>query len=482
MNGMHVKKWMMLALILNAIYLVWLIPHIQGWQGVVFYGAEVGLISSLVLSAVCLWNRPYTQKNPKPLTDKPWVDIFVTCYNEPKAMIEKTLLAATWIRYQKKKIFVLDDGHRKEIKKLAKKYHVKYISRKDPIDAKAGNLNNAMQYTNSPFILILDADHVTEPTILDDLLPYFGNSQRIAYITTKQRFDVHEQDFNNDHLFYNYMQSSKNVDGCAISTGSGVIYRRSAIEEIGGFATWNMVEDLTTSYTLNQHGFKSIYINKPYTTGLAPQDLKNIYKQRGTWAVDTLRLFFHANPLLAKKLTWRQRLHYLEMCWSYIVSAIFIPMLFAFPVLSLFTNFPFVEAGFEYILFRAPGAIATIALFGTLNRGFENNQFWIGMWPVYLKSIFLALRKKKMQYKVTEKLEAHGRRVRLILPQLTLFGLGILGIVYNLAVYGFTELTYVNSMWIAIEAWWVHPIILYGLAKQRRHIPTIHKSVHGSYA
>ncbi len=42
----------------------------------------------------------------------------------------------------------------------------------------------------------------------------------------------------------------------------------------------------------------------------APEDLPNVYKQRGTWALDTVRLMLWGD---LRGLTLRQRAHFAEM-------------------------------------------------------------------------------------------------------------------------------------------------------------------------
>jgi cellulose synthase (UDP-forming) len=85
------------------------------------------------------------------------------------------------------------------------------------------------------------------------------------------------------------VQPARDADGCAVAVGSAIIYRRSALDAIGGFAAWNVVEDLSTGYQLNCAGYQVRYVERALSIGLAPTDLANIYKQRGTWAIDTLR-------------------------------------------------------------------------------------------------------------------------------------------------------------------------------------------------
>ena len=67
---------------------------------------------------------------------------------------------------------------------------------------------------------------------------------------------------------------------------------------MGGFATWNLVEDLTTSYELLSRGWKGIYFPYRPARGWRPSTLAGVYRQRFQWCLDTMRLFFWDNPLL----------------------------------------------------------------------------------------------------------------------------------------------------------------------------------------
>src|SRR3989344_2985314 len=114
-------------------------------------------------------------------------------------------------------------------------------------------------------------------------------------------------------------------------------------------------------------GWKSLYINTPATLGTAPLDLRSIYKQRGNWALDTFRLFFRRSPFLVKGLSFRQRLHYTETAWAYLVSAIAIPILFTLPALSLFLTLFIIDEPQTYVLLRTPSLLLILIFYYELS-------------------------------------------------------------------------------------------------------------------
>ncbi len=475
---MKVKFILPIVIFLNLEYLIWASRLINGPLGYVLYASEWALFSLTVLFCICHWERRATKETLHKPEGR--VDVFVTCYNEPISMVERTLAAAVAIDYDQKDVYLLDDGPRPELHTLAKKMGAQYLSRGQNTHAKAGNLNAALAKTHSPFILVLDADQIPKQNIIKRMLGHFQDHSSIAVVTTRQRFDVHEKDFNQDVMFYEHMQVGKHTDDCPTSTGSGVIYLRSAIEKIGGFSTWNLVEDLTTTYELNKVGYTSVYINEPLTIGLAPQDIQNIYKQRGTWAVDGLRLLFKKTPFLQRKLRVSQRFHYLEITLHYLIAALVVPTLLIIPIISLLTNIPAVLAGTEYLLYRAPSLISIIGFYWLVNNGHQSNKYWAGLWPVYLKAIFLALKPKKMPYLVTQKVEEQRRRIFLVLPQLFLLIAGLFAIPLSVYLYGLSNSTVNNSIWVILNVWWMSSIVCRGFTKKHRHQVTIHTVVKGT--
>ena len=93
-----------------------------------------------------------------------------------------------------------------------------------------------------------------------------------------------------------------------------------ALDDIGGFSEWNVVEDLHTSYRLHAAGWTSVYERDAVTTGLAPQTVGEYGAQRARWALDSVRMLFFDNPLRCHGLRARRRLHYLQTTVSYLLA------------------------------------------------------------------------------------------------------------------------------------------------------------------
>ncbi len=456
------RKLGVLSTVATLAYLVWLGLHIDGPIGIAFLVLEILVGVFTIIVVINHWKRRYELVGGSYSLRTP-VDVFIPTVNEPLTIVEKTVAAAAGIDHPGITVYVLDDGGRPEVKKLAQRYGCHYLSRPDRETKryKAPNLNYGLAHSFAPYVLTIDADNVVNPTILDDLLGHFSDP-KVALVASRQVFTVDKHDFNHDHLFYDYMQTGKNHDNAAISCGSGVIYSRRHLAEIGGFSEWNLVEDLHTSYILHSKGYRTIYVPQPYTQGHAPSDISQVYKQRGTWALDTLRIFFWQHPLYRTGLSWRQKLHYFEMGYCYLVSAFFLPGIYFLNFYALLANDPIVHGGLWYVVARLPDLYFTLRYFGLLSHGQLSSRVWAGLFPAYQVAAIKALfyRKNKPTYRVTAKVNHGLRETKLVMPQLIVGIGGISCLIFNFIYYGVSSLLIMSSFWIGLMLYWLWPIMI----------------------
>lgn len=386
-----------------------------------------GVFAVMVLS---YFNQilPKDHKVAPPLPqDLPHVAVIIPTYGESLEIVESTIVAVTQLDYPADRLYVLvsDDGRCEAISQMAERHGVNYVEG-PRMDAKAGNLNSAMAhlekvYPQASLVITQDADEILNPAFLQKTVGYFAD-ENVAFVQTPKEAIVppHDPFGSRDRIFYDTVQPGRNGSNAAFSCGSGVVWRISAVNSIGGFSTWNLVEDLTTSYQLHGAGFRSEYHNEILSIGLAPDDIPGMLKQRGTWAVDTWRLFLFDNPLHRKSLGIRQRLQYLELGLFYLTSALFTPLLIVTPVLSLATGIFLPIEGAA--LFPWMGFILAYYLVlarGHLTRLLRMWQYWIGHGPTYAKAFWIAARSRttKPAYQVTRKTRMSGFYGYLVWPQ-----------------------------------------------------------------
>ncbi|HLF86291.1 MAG TPA: glycosyltransferase, partial [Nitrospiria bacterium] len=224
----------------------------------------------------------------------PTVDILIPILNEPSDILYRTIIGCMNQDYPqgKLKVYVLDDGRRKETKTLAEKLSCGYITRPDNKDVKAGNLNNGLQYSKGELVLVFDCDHVPVRSFLRETVGFFLDP-KVAFVQTPHHFynpDTFQRNLklereicNEQDLFFHVIQPGRDHYNSAFFAGSGGIFRRSCLEDIGGFKTETLTEDLHTSMELHSRGYKSYYVNKDLSAGLSPESYTSYLKQRKRW-------------------------------------------------------------------------------------------------------------------------------------------------------------------------------------------------------
>ncbi|WP_142064715.1 glycosyltransferase [Pseudarthrobacter sp. B4EP4b] len=232
-----------LTIVTGANYIAWRWAASLNWEAwwiaLPLVIAETYSLIDVMLFGMTVWRLKIRKGAPPPPPDAT-VDVFITTYNEDLDMVMTTALAAQRIRHPHS-TWILDDGARPELKALAEQHGLGYVTRSEdwtsnvPRHAKAGNLNNALMQTHGEFLLILDADQIPEPDILEKTLGYFNN-RRVALVQTPQYFsNVPASDplGSQAPLFYGPIQQGKDGWNAAFFCGSNAILRREALMQLG---------------------------------------------------------------------------------------------------------------------------------------------------------------------------------------------------------------------------------------------------------
>jgi cellulose synthase (UDP-forming) len=438
-------------------YIIWCCFNIQWkywYMAIPFLITEFAFLILFILWASVLWNKRFHRPEGLPIDKANFsVDIFIPVCREPIDLIETTVAAAAAIHHSDKVVYVLDDGEDETVRMLCDRLGVNYLRRPSHENRKAGNLNYGLAHSHSDLILALDADQVPHPEIINRIMGYF-TLPKIGFVQTKQNFKLPKGDpwGNADSVFYEVMQPGKDYDNAAISCGSGVMYRRSALDSIGGFSTWNFVEDLYTSQLLHNKGWRSVYHGVAYTTGTAPDEVISHVKQRWQWAVDSLRIFYWDNPLFNKGLSFYQKVQYFHFGYHYFVFGFLLPIFFILPIWALFTHeFMLREPFWRYFVARLPYLILYMfsnKIVTDKLHSFKIFQAQANLFAVYFRANIAALSSKNSlpQYTVTEKVtKTHNilARLKRCLPHIIIVTLTI-----SAAIYGIINIK--NDFWFLI--------------------------------
>ena len=380
-----------ILLLLTIRYLSWrvlstlnLSNPIDGIFSLTLFLMELLLLTGSIIQLLLM----FTVKDRKHEADKyseavvqgtytPSVDILIPTYNEPYFILKRTVMGCQALDYSQKKIYLLDDTRRPEIKKLAQELGCNYLTRLDNSHAKAGNLNQAIARTNGELIVVFDADFVPTKNFLTRTVGFFQN-QKIALVQTPQSFynsdpiarnlGLEDTLTSDEEVFYRHIQPIKDGAGSVVCSGTSFVVRRSALQEIDCFVTESLCEDYFTGIGLSAQGYEIAYLDEKLSAGLAAESISAHIDQRMRWVRGTLQAFFiDHNPLTISGLKLWQRLGHLEglLHWFTCIPRLFFLL---FPLISIFFSIEAIRVQVsEVIYFFFSYYIIQLTVFSWLN-------------------------------------------------------------------------------------------------------------------
>ncbi len=269
------------------------------------------------------------------------VDVLITTYGEPLNVIRRTAEAAKAIRGAHQ-TWILDDGKSDEVRDMAAGLKIGYVRRLTSHGAKAGNINNALTIAKSDYFVVLDADFVPRPEFLEETVPFMTEAT-VAFVQTPQTYGNMSGIISRgagymQTMFYRFIQPGRNEFNAAFCVGTNVLFRRSAILDVGGLYTQSKSEDVWTSLLLHERGWKSMYIAKTLAIGDAPDTIEAYTRQQLRWATGGFEILFTHNPLSPRRrLSLDQRFMYFVTATFYLTGIVPGILLFV-PALEVFLD------------------------------------------------------------------------------------------------------------------------------------------------
>ncbi|HEY5822378.1 MAG TPA: glycosyltransferase family 2 protein [Propionibacteriaceae bacterium] len=357
------------------------------------------------------------------------VDVFITVYGEELAKIRTTATAAMAIK-GKHRTWILDDGRSDEVRDLAGELGCHYVRRLSSNGAKAGNVNYALSIAKADYFCIFDADFVPRPEFLIETVPFFVN-ENVAFVQTPQTYGnlvnlVSRGAGYMQAVFYKFVQPGRNHFNAAFCVGTNVIFRRAAINDIGGIYTDSKSEDVWTSLMLHERGWKTIYIPKTLAVGDAPETIEAYTKQQLRWATGGFEIMLTHNPLSPRrKLTMDQRLMYLVTATHYL-TGIAPGLLLFVPALEIFFDLRPVNLDITWstwLLYYAGFYVLQILLaFYTLGS-FRGEVLMLAAvsFPIYIQALWNAISGKEQKWHVTGSKTQAQSPFSFMIPQVLVF-------------------------------------------------------------
>lgn len=401
--------------VLGAAYLVWRIAAtsrgVDPWLFWPLLAAEAVGYASFVIMVIETWRLPAT---PRPPALDVAVDIVIATYNEELDIVEPTVIGALAVR-GRTTVYLCDDGRRPEMRALAERLGAVYVTRPDNALAKAGNINAVLPRLQGELLLVLDADHVASPDILEAMSGYFADPA-VALVQSAHSFRNHnsvmhyESGRHEQSLFFDVLLPGRNRLRSVFWCGSAAVIRTSALRAVGGIATLTSTEDFETSLLLQKAGYALRYHNEHLVQGLAPDNLAAYAVQRARWAEGTLSTFHWRLRLpFGRGLRASQRLSYVGTLLYYLTPLQRLTFTAYVVLVGTLGLIPVAMPGIEGVAFWATwmltSALATTALHrGVTGRAEGVRSALLSLEP-HLRALPALLTRRPMRFTVTPKNE-----------------------------------------------------------------------------
>lgn len=278
----------------------------------------------------------------------PKVTVQLPMFNE-MYVAERIIDSCAAFDYPKDKlqIQVLDDSTDETKDLIAKKVaevaatgiNIQHIHRVDRTGYKAGALDAAMDRVEGDFIAIFDADFIPDADFLKKTMPYFQDenvgvvqtrwghlNKDYSLLTELQAFGL------NGHFAIE--QGGRNSAGHFINfNGTGGIWRKTCIEDAGGWEHDTLTEDLDLSYRAQMKGWKFQYLEDVISPAELPITMSALKSQQHRWMKGGVECFkkMWKRLLTTKGVKFADRVHGISHLFN---SSVFLFIL-AVAILSL---------------------------------------------------------------------------------------------------------------------------------------------------
>jgi cellulose synthase/poly-beta-1,6-N-acetylglucosamine synthase-like glycosyltransferase len=261
------------------------------------------------------------KKLPQPLSTfekLPQVTVQLPIFNE-LYVVERLLKSVAALEYPREllQVQVLDDSTDETTEIAAARvaelqqqgFDIELIHRADRTGFKAGALEHGLKTCKGEYILILDADFVPEPEMLQKTIHYFTDS-RIGMIQTRwghlnrtySLLTRVQAMFLDGHLLLE--QTARSRSGRFFNfNGTAGLWRRSCIADAGGWQHDTLTEDLDLSYRAQLKGWKFIFLADLVTPAELPVDMNGFKSQQHRWTKGSIQTCIKLLPSV-----WRAKL------------------------------------------------------------------------------------------------------------------------------------------------------------------------------
>jgi biofilm PGA synthesis N-glycosyltransferase PgaC len=249
---------------------------------------------------------------PSPSEIQMPVSVILAAYNEEQ-IIGRTLRSVLASTYPLTEIIVVNDGSSDRTSEEVRE--VREIARHDPRihlieqqnTGKAGALNAGLSHTSSEIIVTLDADTILIPETISRLVRHLAADEtgRLGAVAGVVRVGNRERNLLTRWQALEYLtqigveRAAQDVMGAiSIVPGACAAWRKTAIQEVGGYTEVTLAEDCDLSLSLHRAGWRVTQDDEAIAFTEAPETVDALLDQRTRWTFGSLQAIWKHRDLL----------------------------------------------------------------------------------------------------------------------------------------------------------------------------------------
>ncbi|WP_339605975.1 cellulose synthase family protein [uncultured Roseivirga sp.] len=281
------------------------------WLELIILTLYTGALSFIFVYSISQLNLVYKYRKAKRKNLLPQIPEIPADYNHPVVtvqlpvynelyVVERLIDAVASIDWPKDKleIQVLDDSNDETVDLIAAKVaewqakgiDITQVIRPERKGFKAGALQYGMKIAKGEFIAIFDADFVPEKHFLKNTVPHFAQDEKIGVV--QSRWGHINQNYSmltklqafglNTHFFVE--QNGRSSGGHFLNfNGTAGVWRKSCINDAGGWKADTLTEDLDLSYRAQLKGWQIFYVSNTVAPAELPAAMGAIKSQQYRW-------------------------------------------------------------------------------------------------------------------------------------------------------------------------------------------------------
>jgi len=317
-------------------------------------------------------NRANVPGPPPAVENWPKVTIQLPIYNE-RYVIERLVDAIVHFDYPREllQIQVLDDStdETQEVARACVERNqalgvpIEYLHRTDRTGYKAGALAEGLKSATGEFVAIFDADFLPNPDFLRRTLPYFAEPQTAM---VQARWTYLNRDYSaltevetillDGHFVIEHGARSRS--GAFFNfNGTGGVWRRTAIDDAGGWQHDTLTEDTDLSYRAQLRGWKFVYVPGVEVASELPVEMNSFKTQQARWAKGLMQT---AKKILPRVLKSDQPAHVKAEAFFHLTANISYPFMVVLSTILLPAMIVrFYQGWFQMLLIDLPLFLAS---------------------------------------------------------------------------------------------------------------------------